>query len=253
MAGSATAEQLTTEHRRLQLQLRNLTAAQVLALARGLPADTFVGEFDRLELALETLVQARRRESAGLAAAYYRAIRMTKGQGAAIDVRTAGRAAPEALRSSLRVTGPVAYKRAIAAGKTATQAAAIAHTMLVGSTSRHVLNGGRETILDTIKADARATGWERVTDGNPCAFCAMIASRGRVFKSEQSGGFRPHDHCGCSVEPRFINEPDISDRNREFRQLWNRTQREASAAGDLRRGTSNDALNAFRRAYSATS
>ena len=61
-----------------------------------------------------------------------------------------------------------------------------------------VLNAGREVIR------ASSPRWRRVTDGNPCGFCAMLASRGPVYGSAEkagSGGNRYHARCGCTAEP----------------------------------------------------
>lgn len=59
------------------------------------------------------------------------------------------------------------------------------------------LNAGRETIRKS------STSWRRVTDGNPCGFCAMLVSRGPVYTSERGAGAGGdyHTHCGCTVEP----------------------------------------------------
>lgn len=40
---------------------------------------------------------------------------------------------------------------------------------------RHALNAGRDTM--EFSCAANDTRWRRVTDGNPCAFCAMLATR----------------------------------------------------------------------------
>lgn len=41
-------------------------------------------------------------------------------------------------------------------------------------------------------------GWARVLVGEVnCAFCAMLASRGAVYKSEKTAGFEAHGKCDC--------------------------------------------------------
>lgn len=65
---------------------------------------------------------------------------------------------------------------------------------------REVMRAGREKVQRT------APLWRRVTDGKPCGFCAMLASRGPVYRSEataRGAGGRYHDHCGCTVEPHY--------------------------------------------------
>jgi hypothetical protein len=125
------------------------------------------------------------------------------------------------------------------------------------SAARVALNAGRQAVENTIAQDRLARGWMRVTDGDPCAFCAMLASRGAVYKSAQSAGFeldpvrgeinRYHDNCGCQVVPVFTRTPVLPGTTQRAEQLWRDSQRAARAAGELDRGTSNDPLNALRR------
>ena len=79
--------------------------------------------------------------------------------------------------------------------------------------NRAVLNAGRDTV--EWSAGAQGRSWRRVTDGDPCAFCAMLATRSDYTTKERAlttghtrrhrrGGKRPlgskyHDHCGCTV------------------------------------------------------
>ena len=49
------------------------------------------------------------------------------------------------------------------------------------------------------------TAYRRVTVGQSCDFCLMLATRGAVYKSADVakygfGGHRYHDHCDCEVE-----------------------------------------------------
>lgn len=79
--------------------------------------------------------------------------------------------------------------------------------------NRAVLNAGRDTV--EWSAGAQGRSWRRVTDGDPCAFCAMLATRsdyttkeralttGHTRRHRRSGkrplGSKYHDHCGCTV------------------------------------------------------
>ena len=60
-----------------------------------------------------------------------------------------------------------------------------------------VMAAGRDVIART------SPRWRRVTDGQPCGFCAMLASRGPVYGSAQKAGAGNayHGRCGCTVEP----------------------------------------------------
>jgi hypothetical protein len=75
-----------------------------------------------------------------------------------------------------------------------------------GHAARIALDGGRTTTLDTVKADPVAVGWYRVTDGDPCAFCALLASRGVVYKEFDTVDLtatQVHNDCGCFGAPAF--------------------------------------------------
>lgn len=94
----------------------------------------------------------------------------------------------------------------IAKGATPEEAMRQARELFIGVFHEAVLTGGRKTVQAWAKADTRAIGWRRVSDGNPCTFCAMLVTRGPVYTSEQkaltTGDMRNkyHPHCGCTVE-----------------------------------------------------
>lgn len=50
---------------------------------------------------------------------------------------------------------------------------------------REAIRAGRELVDKASHKDPRVKGWARVTDGNPCHFCAMLASRGAIYTSKQ--------------------------------------------------------------------
>jgi hypothetical protein len=77
---------------------------------------------------------------------------------------------------------------------------------LTGGLQLVVGNAYRETIMGSSIADPAARGWQRVADGNACAFCLMLEGRGAVY-SEAGADFASHDHCGCTAEPAFEGEP----------------------------------------------
>jgi hypothetical protein len=109
-----------------------------------------------------------------------------------------------------------------------------------GSASRQVLLGDRVTTLTAVDADTQAVGWARISDGDPCAFCWMLVSRGPVYKSEATANFQAHDHCGCKPVPVFSKTAPWPGRAREYRRIYNQV-----AQGQP------DPLNAIRR-YLAT-
>ncbi|WP_405056972.1 hypothetical protein OG474_30060 [Kribbella sp. NBC_01505] len=112
---------------------------------------------------------------------------------------------------------------------------------------RLVQNGARAEIWTNVEHDKRALGYVRYsTTGTPCGWCAMLISRGVVYKSAQSAeyddGDKYHDNCHCSALPvftkqQFENDPKYA-LNREYSGQW----------PDVTRGLSGKAaISAWRR------
>ncbi|GIF02219.1 VG15 protein [Paractinoplanes rishiriensis] len=93
---------------------------------------------------------------------------------------------------------------------------------------RIALNGARSTEWATAQSDRRALGYIRVSQsGTPCGWCAMLISRGAVYKTaasaEFSDGDKYHDNCHCVAETIFTPEQLTSARyalNRAYGQQW---------------------------------
>lgn len=141
---------------------------------------------------------------------------------------------------SLTVTGPVGQKSKAGRGKLLQVARDESFVAASGAASRHVLTGGRRSLLTLVENDTRAIGWIRVTDGDPCSWCALLAGRGPVYRTEQSAGFSAHDACACQAEPVYSRDTLWPGRAAEFRRLY----REVTTGT-----TGRDSINAFRRAY----
>ncbi len=149
--------------------------------------------------------------------------------------------------TSLRVTGTRAIARLVGAGLDPARALDQTGPGVAAASVRHTLAAGRSRVERATAADPAARGWLRVTDGDPCWWCAMLASRGAVYLSRESASTRGgteaeyHDGCGCQPEP-FFHAPVLPDTTREFGALW----------ADSTQGLSGkDARLAFRRAYEA--
>lgn len=96
-----------------------------------------------------------------------------------------------------------------------------------GSAAEHVvLNGAREAITEIAKQDERVLGYVRLSGtGHPCGWCAMLISRGVVYRTKESAGDNTwHPNCHCYAEPVFTmeqyTEDDRFDLNRELSKLW---------------------------------
>jgi hypothetical protein len=204
--------------RRTQALLAAQMARQILRVWRELMNPAKVdASWPAVRAALMPIVQQARDQSAVLAgAAYMEARRQAGVPDGSFDPEGPLQLAIDRLEASLDVTGPVEFKKAIAAGKSPQQAMDAAAVRMVGSAQYLALEGGRSVMKQSIDADEMATGWSRVTDNDPCAWCAMLASRGPVYKSAKSagdprqGGNTYHDHCGCQAWPAFtLDEPFV--------------------------------------------
>ena len=148
----------------------------------------------------------------------------------------------KAAERSLSVTGPGELKRQASRGIGEGQARRVALVTSSGAATRHVLTGARETTLTLVQNDQRALGWARVTDSDPCSFCAMLASRGPAYKTETSASFKAHDQCACVPVAVYSRAAAWPGDARAYQRLWY----------EATKGTSGkDSINAFRRAYEA--
>lgn len=245
MAATPEGAALTESNRRRQLALRAALTSDLVTLWRSFDIGDVDGSWQSLAPAVTTLTTSARRDSAVLAASYFSDFRQAEGATGTFRPRPVWGVNPDAVATSLRVTGPVAFKRAISAGITPQQASSQALVSTTGAVSRIALDGGRNTIDGNVRRDSTALGWARVTDGAPCAFCAMLASRGAVYRSEftamyRGDGGKYHDHCGCSAEPIYRKGAALPGRASEFSDLWAESTRGLSG---------NEARIAFRRAY----
>ncbi|MCD2462450.1 hypothetical protein MBT42_02640 [Streptomyces sp. MBT42] len=99
---------------------------------------------------------------------------------------------------------------------------------------RIAMNGGRSTVWNHASRDRRALGYIRLSrSGTPCGWCAMLISRGPVYRSESSAeysdGDKYHDNCHCYAEPVFSREQYSSssayELNRRYEELWPKVTR----------------------------
>lgn len=199
MARTAEGAALTSQHRQRQLALRAATIRDLTRLWALWDLDDF-DTFDRFIAAAVPLIRARNRDSSGLAARYLRVFRTVEGIGGAVPIQIADRPEVQKLAVSMRVAGIAGTANALKAGKSPQAARANGFVRVSGAAGRHVMNGARDTIVNTVGSDRRAQGWRRVTSSSPCNFCAGIASEG--IRSE-AGGFPAHDHCACAAEPAY--------------------------------------------------
>lgn len=139
--------------------------------------------------------------SSRVAAAYYLA---TRPSGiTTVEIPEVFPPARELNAAKLRGAGLAGILNARRAGFSLQAAAQNGFVKLSGEATRLVLDGGRQTILQTASQDPAATGrWQRIAGANACPFCQMLADRGPVY-SDDTADFAAHDHCGCAAAPEF--------------------------------------------------
>lgn len=173
------------------------------------------------------------------------------------------RAADVYARNDLAYLGPGSYKKAVEkaigngssvsaadADKTREELRKKAGLRQASSAERHVLNGARSVIWEGMSKDKECIGWIRVSrTGTPCGWCAMLISRGAVYRNAKTASFNEdgdlyHDNCKCYAEPVYSEEQERTDPsyalNREYKILWPKVTKGLSGK---------DALAAWRRYF----
>lgn len=192
---------LANAHRLAQLQLGAITISRLQAAWPILDPEDLDGTFGDWLLTVTPIVQQQRRASSTLAAAYLTTLRNTElGLDRNFHATVAGPVELKRLVTSMLITGPASIRSNLARAVPIDKAVDIAQARTSAAAMRHVLNGGRETIVENVRADQRARGWERITSGNACDFCSMLEGRGAVY-SEDTADFEAHDGCSCSAAP----------------------------------------------------
>lgn len=139
------------------------------------------------------------------------------------------------------------YRLAVDLDNYREKALTTAGSLAAGAAQRVVLNAGREVVDEIAKKDRRAIAYARLSGtGTPCGWCAMLISRGPIYRSSASAGGddgrKYHDNCNCFAMPiysieQFNDDPQF-DLNRELAGEW------ASVTKGLR---GKSAIAAFRK------
>ena len=104
-----------------------------------------------------------------------------------------------------------------------------AGTRQAATAERLTMNGARSIVWTLAERDRRVLGYARMSrTGTPCGWCAMLISRGPVYKSARTAAYADgdtyHDNCHCYAEPVFTGEQFTGSArytlNREYGALW---------------------------------
>ena len=128
-----------------------------------------------LRTALAALIRDRHGQAAQLGTGYYQQAR----QAAGILTEAPRIAVPPPPEPQITATldsmGPWNLLGKIKQGQQVADANENTGVQLSGAAQRLITNGARQAVLQSVKTDAKAVAWMRVTSANPCAFCAMLS------------------------------------------------------------------------------
>jgi hypothetical protein len=120
-----------------------------------------------------------------------------------------------------------------------------------------VLSGGRNAIDRATRSDRKIKLVARRTSTNPCAFCAMLASRGWVYVNVDQAGVptddkgaddirKYHFNCHCTADVRWVTAAEASKLNKYLGDKWRDVVQRDSEDRGYTKSWGPD-LNAFRR------
>ena len=184
---------LTHAHKAQQTALRAQALRELTSAWSVLDAEDLDRTFPQFAALASALIRRGHSRSAALAAVYYRALRRANGvrEEDLSRVLELPSLDPARVATSLSVTTIAGTRIAQRAGRPPAEALGVAAVLAAGATTRLVLAGGRDLLEQASRRDRRAQGMTRVVSSSACSWCADPDARGF------------HDHCNCSLEPRF--------------------------------------------------
>jgi len=247
MAVTEAASRLTVEYRAEQLALRAGSIRNLMLLWKAVDPTRLGDTIDVFSHAAALLTSQGFDQSAALGEQYFTAFRGAENvRGRAPRIGLPAKPSLAKTQGLLRGSALSGIINARRSGASLQIASSNGLVNVIGTMAKLILSGGNNTVLNGVQADRQATGWARVTSSGACAFCRMLSSRGAVYRSERSAGFEPHDHCACTAEPIYGAATPL-DQSKEHRNEYQIAQAWARQAGNLSSGTSNNALNNYRR------
>ena len=207
----ATAAQLRAErsqaHQLAQASLSSLVAVAIArAWARLFDPHDLRGSSQRLTVAVEAITQHYGRGASSAALTHFRNERRAQGvTGPSPRLKPAEPQATDEIRATVeRVLHPLYGPHDPVVEQNAQDA-------LASEAEQMVLDRSRNTIINAVGEDREARAWARITEPGACSFCRLLATRGAVYKSEETASFRAHvkkpngsgGTCRCHVEPAF--------------------------------------------------
>lgn len=96
-----------------------------------------------------------------------------------------------------------------------------------------VAKAGRQVVIRS--AESAGSGWRVVTDGRPCAFCAMLASYGEDVKgAEHWSNHYFHPGCGCTIqEVPLGTEVEYTEQEKKLIALREEAENHGTTKGEI--------------------
>lgn len=230
MAATDEGRELTAAHKRRQVALGAQAELEAAATWRLLDLDDLDASTPSWLAVQVGRLRGRYATSQSLAERYVTDYRVAElgGQSGPLVVPTFEDAAAARM---LLGNGPRLTKLLIGRGTDPVEAFATARRTVAGQAQRWALGGGRGLLTSTAQADRRAV-YRRVSDGHPCAFCAMLVARSIEFPNEARAGFKAHPRCGCTGELRYEDQDTYTETEAEFVDAYRQAAAQARAAGE---------------------
>lgn len=218
-----------------QEALTLLLLADLRHLWPSLKPDNLAGSYPGWLQAVTALIVKYGQASQATAARYYATVRADAG---IIGRFTPARVDPPPLEQISRSFGWATKGLQVAEPDVA-----VVETLTEGVAQRLVVDQGRNALITAIESDRRCRGWAREARPGACSFCAMLSTRGAVYKTRDTATFvknsqnRYHDHCHCVPVPLFADHYEPPAHVREWERIYVDSTSGLSGA---------DARNAFR-------
>lgn len=222
MARTAEGAAVTQEFRGRQLALRAETLGEITQLWSGVEATDLRTTMGRFAEAAAAIVLLYARQSQADAGEYVLEFRAAEGVAGLLELTTPAGLVRAAVVAALRAAGLGGIVHARKRGESIPTALDNGLVKTQGQAGLELFDAARGVVLDATRRDRASRGlWQRITSDRPCAFCAMLASRGPVYNA-RTVGFETHPHCACLPEPAYpgTRMPAASAR---FADLWDET------------------------------
>lgn len=231
MARTPKGRGLTEANRLAQLKAAHRTMVKAkIAYNRFLDVSDLDASFPRWAVQMQQIIGQGFDESAVLAGNYLRRFAVAED----FSIPDLPQVVSDAAKvfDDLLVNGPISIKQKIAKGIPPGSAKEAALERFLGVVQERVLDGGRDLIIGASQYRGRSGRWRRVTDGKPCAFCAMLAGRGPVYTAD-TATFRSHTLCGCTAEM-VVGDWEPTKKERLWRASYDLAALDADEEGLIR-------------------